>query len=186
MEGPNSRFPLNFLSQRHPNVTNSTPEAEIYSGWKGLRIVLIPALELWDQVLPSGYQPMFHEDNQAMIRVCRTGKNPNMRHLGRIHRISVAALYELLGDPDRDNNIHLFYEESHKMAADIYTKHFTDEKKWRNATTLINVIEVSDKSALPSAMMKHNQEWFETKREVGQSAEEAEAAKDVPGEGSTY
>jgi hypothetical protein len=170
LEGPNSRFPLNYQSQRHPNVTNSTPEAEIYAGWKGLRTVLMPALDVWDKILPSGYQAKFHEDNQAMIRICRSGRNLTMRHLGRAHRISIASLYEQLGDPDRDNNINLFYEESHKMAADIYTKHFTDEIKWREAARLINVVPIDSWQKLESTIMHFNEQWNEIKRECGEAA----------------
>ena len=38
---------------------------------------------------------MFFEDNQAMIRVIETGKNPTMRYLHRTHRVSVAWLHEV-------------------------------------------------------------------------------------------
>ena len=79
-----------------------------------------------------------------MIRICKSGRNLTMRHLGRAHRISIASLYEQLGDPDRKNNISLFYEESYKMAADIYTKHFTDEVKLREATRLIHVVPMTN------------------------------------------
>ena len=105
IEGPNSRFPLNYRSQRHPDVTNSTPEAEIYAGWKGLRTILMPAMDAWDKVPPTGYQAQFHEDNQAMIRICKSGRNLTMRHLGRARRISIASLYEQLGDPEREITI---------------------------------------------------------------------------------
>ena len=35
----------------------------------------------------------FREDNEAMICVCETDKNPTMRHLGRAHGVSVAWLW---------------------------------------------------------------------------------------------
>ena len=38
---------------------------------------------------------LFHEDNQAMIRVVATGKNPTMRYLVRTHRVSVAWLHDV-------------------------------------------------------------------------------------------
>jgi hypothetical protein len=33
-------------------------------------------------------------DNQAVIEVVRTGRNPSMRHLSRVHGISIGFLHE--------------------------------------------------------------------------------------------
>ncbi|MDP7561187.1 MAG: Ty1/Copia family ribonuclease HI, partial [Planctomycetota bacterium] len=63
---------------------------------------------------------IFHEDNQTMIRVCETGRNPTMRHLGRTHFVQVAWLKERFQSPD----LKLIYEKSAKQAADICTKGF--------------------------------------------------------------
>ena len=76
-----------------------------------------------------------------MIRVVQTGKNPTMRHLNRVHRISVAWLHEQLGNPGgvtACSKTNLFYEKSDEMAADIYTKAFTCPFKWQDVSTLIN------------------------------------------------
>ena len=35
-----------------------------------------------------------HDDNTAMIQVCRTGRNPTMRTLGRVHGISTNAMHD--------------------------------------------------------------------------------------------
>ena len=53
-----------------------------------------------------------------MIRICQTGRNPTMRYLSRTMGISIAWLYERF----QDTNLELIYEESAKMAADIFTK----------------------------------------------------------------
>ena len=78
-----------------------------------------------------------HEDNQAMLRVMQTGRNPTMRYFGRTHRISVAWLHEVFKNP----NDLLMHEESNTMCADIYTKGFSDRLKWRSACDLINIID---------------------------------------------
>lgn len=100
---------------------------------------MIPALSLWDVIGPSMQVPMFHEDNQAMILVTMSGRNPTMRHLGRVHRVSVQWLHERLGKhPDKDSTV-LFYDDTHNMSADIYTKAFSTPDKWDHAIHLINV-----------------------------------------------
>ena len=61
------------------------------------------AISLWRVLFPPRPPLLFHEDNQAMIRVVATGKNPTMRYLARTHRVSVAWLHEVCqneGDSD--------------------------------------------------------------------------------------
>ena len=96
-----------------------------------------PAMDLWELLLPRDLRPVVHEDNQAMIQVVRTGKNPTMRHLGRVHRVAIAWLHEQIPQ----QHIDLKYEVSERQAADIYTKAFTVSAEWDKATKLINVLD---------------------------------------------
>jgi hypothetical protein len=122
VRGPRACFPLAGISKRQGCVSHSTPESEIVAGDFGLRVEGLPALDLWIVLLSRPATCFFHEDNQAMIQVCMSGRNPTMRHLLRTHRVSVNALHEMV---PRDDVV-LLYEESHRQAADIYTKAFTN------------------------------------------------------------
>ena len=105
----------------------------------GYRKVMIPALQLWDVLGPQMSVPMMHEDNQAMILIVLSGRNPTMRHLGRVHRVSVQWLHERLGrHPDKDPTL-LFYEDTENMSADVYAKAFSDPGSWGKALNLINI-----------------------------------------------
>ena len=64
-----------------------------------------------------------------MIRVLRTGRNPAMRHLERVHRVHVASLHGKFSE----DMMNIFYDDSKSMAADIYTKGFTSPAKWQSA-----------------------------------------------------
>ena len=97
-------------------------------------------MDVCDKVLRSDYSAMWHEDNQAMIRVVRSGRNPTMRHLNRVHRVDIASMHEKQEIP----RIKLVYEKSTTMAADIYTKGFVNNVKWHNAISLINVLSSED------------------------------------------
>ena len=68
---------------------------------------------------------VFHADNESMIQVCKTGRNPTMRHIGRTHRVNIAMLNEICLGP----SVWLRYIETSCMAADIFTKHFADRKR---------------------------------------------------------
>ena len=72
-----------------------------------------------------------------MPRVIETGKNPTMRYLHRTHRVSVAWLHEVF----KGEHLRLIYEISARMAADIFTKAFSDKAKWLAVCDLINHVD---------------------------------------------
>ena len=144
LHGSRTYFPLHGQSKKQTAVAFSTPEAELIAGLGGYQKTMIPALDMWDTIAPGMQTPMFHEDNQAMVMVVNSGKNPTMRHIGRVHRVSLAWLHERLGrHTGRDATI-LFYQTSENMSADIYTKAFKDKPGWQQAQRLINIFAPSD------------------------------------------
>jgi hypothetical protein len=145
IEGPHSRFPILGNSHRQGCIALSTSDAETNSAVRGHKTFLLPQLDLWEVLLPSGFRAVFHEDNQAMMAMVNSGKNPSMRYLSRSHGIAVGWVHERLGirSPHRDP-VEFNYTTSDRMAADIYTKHFTDFLKWNHAATLINIFDPAD------------------------------------------
>ena len=111
-----------------------------------LRTEGLPSVELWKVLLGRELRVVFHEDNQAMIAVCKSGRNPTMRHLGRTHKVDVAWLHERFESDDFE----LRYTESEQMAADIFTKGFSDPDKWTHACTLINHVNPQTFWKLPT------------------------------------
>ena len=113
------------------------------------RNLMLPQYEIWDAFLPKGWKAHLHEDNQAMIRVIKSGKNPTMKTLKRCHGVDLLFLHERLSDsagdgagknPNRDP-CDLVDTKTDAMAADIYTKAFTNPEKWDLACQLINIID---------------------------------------------
>ena len=100
IRGENTCFPVAGGSKRQSCVSHSTPEAEMVALDHGLRHHGLPMLTLWSALSGSDTILEVHEDNQAMIRVVSTGRNPTMRYLGRTHRISVAWLHERFAEDD--------------------------------------------------------------------------------------
>ena len=99
---------------------------------------------MWEAILPGPVTLTVHEDNQAMIRVCYTGRNPTMRYLGRVHRISIQWLYERFGE----ECVHLCYTDTKLMAADIYTKASKDLAEFNHVRWLINHMDPKDFDAV--------------------------------------
>ncbi len=154
IRGPATCFPIAGASKRQTCVSHSTPEAEIVAADFALRSAGLPALQLWDTLLQRAAGLSFHEDNQAMIRVCKTGRNPTMRHLGRTHRVSVAFMHECFTQPGID----LVYEMTHRQCADIYTKAFTEPAKWYAVCLLVNVVDGRKLAQLLTSFTLHNYE----------------------------
>lgn len=76
IRGPRSCFPITGVSKRQSCVSHSTPEAEMVATDFSLRHCGIPSLDLWQALLPNCRGLILCEDNQAMIRVIESGKNP--------------------------------------------------------------------------------------------------------------
>ena len=122
LAGQDTFFSIQAHSKKQTAVSHSTPEAEIVSADLAVRTIGTPALSLWDTLLGRDNVLIFHEDNTAMIQVCKTGKNPTLRHLGRTHRVDVHWLHERFGE----SCYKLIYEETRAMRSDILTKGFVD------------------------------------------------------------
>ena len=105
----------------------------------------IPALQMWEAIWRSNARVVFHEDNEAMIRVCTTGRNPTMRHLGRVHKVDVAWLHERFTDDTYD----LVYTKTDVMQADLFTEGYTRVDKWEHAVSLITVVRYATWSNHP-------------------------------------
>ena len=139
LTGPNSFFPLNAISKKQSCVSHSTPEAEIVAADLAIRTEGLPALQLWDMVLGRPVKLLFQEDNQATIQILKTQKNPTLRHLNRTHRVNISWLCEVFRNL---KEVELTYCKTDAMAADIFTKAFTNPIKWQAALDLIGITHI--------------------------------------------
>ena len=169
VQGKFTRFPLAGGSKRQGCVSHSTPEAEIVAADTALRTLGIPAISLWKALAKVLPQLLFHDDNQGMIGVVRSGRNPTMRHLERTHGISIASMHEHF---QKDHFV-LIYEITAKMAADIHTKGFKNPMAWKKACMLINLLEPQDlQSKEVLDMLQPSTDVDMTTRQVFQSKTE--------------
>ena len=95
-------------------------------------------------------------DNQAMMEVIRTGRNPTMRHLGRVHGVCIGFMHEQYKPAPDDHPggavLQMEYVSSSLMLADIYTKEFMDEQKWTSLRKQIGILSPAEQQ----------QEWLLT------------------------
>jgi hypothetical protein len=62
---------------------------------------------------------MIMEDNDGVIKMCIKGRSPNMRHVGRTHRVDLDWLFERIRE---DPGISIQYINTKGQIADIFTK----------------------------------------------------------------
>jgi len=122
----------------------STHRATIVLPARTLRTHAIPVISLWKTLAGRDTKIVFHDDNQGMIAIIRSGQNPTMRHLERTHGISIQWMHEIF----QNDLIYLVYEVTSKMCADIHTKAFKDHMTWKRACMLINILSYDEISSV--------------------------------------
>ena len=96
LPGPRTSFPLAWLSKKQTATCRSTTEAETVA----LSYVLfeegLPLVELYSAMLGRPVLLRLCEDNTACAKVVTAGYSKKLRHLKRVHRVSLAAAKEQL------------------------------------------------------------------------------------------
>ena len=77
------------------------------------------------------------EDNQAALSIAQSGKNPNIRDMGRTHGVCAAWLNERFAE--RPEWVTARYCDTAEMAADLMKKPFADAVKWAHAVGLVGL-----------------------------------------------
>ena len=136
LKGPNTFFPLAWVSKRQTSVSRSTTESEIVSLAHSLFQEGLPALSLWERLLGrTNVQLVIHEDNQATILVAKKGYSPKLRHIARTHKVNLGSISEQL---EEGTGVEIEYVDTAEQAADIFTKALVPQK-WDRAIKLLGI-----------------------------------------------
>ena len=140
LRGPRTSFPISAVSKRQGSMSNSTTEAELPAAQTAVGRMGIPLLVLWSHISeqcglnPLGLAALL--DNTAMLEIIRTGRNLTVRHIGnKTHGVAVSWLHDLYTKKD----VWMKYISTTMMAADLYTKAFTEPSKWSHLCLQNNI-----------------------------------------------
>jgi hypothetical protein len=122
--------------QRSKCVSHTLPEGETVAANAAVRLEGLPGLQLWEIILERKVQATLLEDNQATLQKFKTGKNPTLRHLSRIHRVNMAWISDVFRKCDQTCIKDCSTSE---QAADIMIKGFTNPVVWDRAISLIGL-----------------------------------------------
>ena len=94
LAGSHTRCMLSAASRRQTCVSHSTPEAEIVAADLALRTEAIPAMPLWEKLLCRRVDVDFMEENEAVVKICRSRNSQKLMHLPRTHRVDASFIAE--------------------------------------------------------------------------------------------
>eukprot|EP00971_Amphidinium_carterae_P059634 1179298-Amphidinium_carterae.2 len=118
--GSDRSWPITWNSKRQGGSAYATCESEIIALNSGTREEGIPLHGLVEAIVGCSVRFVCREDNAQAISAVRRGYSKKLRHLPRIHRISIGALNEMLCGPQRVGDLE--YHETSSHRADIFTK----------------------------------------------------------------
>ena len=91
--------------------------------------------DLFDLILDRPVHLICQQDNAAVIQIVHGGYSAKLRHMRKIHKLNLSALYELFRDPA----ITLQYIKTALQRADPFTKAL-EPCKWMTALELMNIL----------------------------------------------
>ena len=85
-----------------------------------------------------------HDDNTAMIQVCRSARNNQMNSIGRTFGVSIRSLHEATQRDDFE----LGPIRSKDMVADIHTKAYPEARasEWQNVSSSAGIVSPDEGS----------------------------------------
>jgi len=132
--GPNTFFPLAWVSRKQTATSRSTTESEIISLAYSLFSEALPMLSFWEAVSGGRFELEIMEDNQATIKIVENGFSKKLRHCTRTHKVNIGSISEIL----KLDYVSIDYVRSESQAADIFTKAL-EPHKWLPALKLLGL-----------------------------------------------
>ena len=93
-------FPVMWQSRKQISVARSTPEAEMISMASSFFSEIINLQTFLQSAIECIVPIIFFQDNETVLAILKSGYNPKLRHLGRVHRVNVASITEIFEQED--------------------------------------------------------------------------------------
>ena len=138
LAGPNTKFPLAWVSKKQTACSRSTTESEIIALAYSLFLEAVPMLSLWDRLVgPASGRPMrlkIFEENSAAIMVENDGFSSKLCHIFRTHVVNLMSIKVEVDKPECE----LLKIDTKRQAADIFTKG-VEPQKWDAAIDMLRM-----------------------------------------------
>ena len=115
-----ARFPIYWQSKKQSSVARSTSESEMIAMATALFGDALVVQDMLTYLLGSRPSIVLKQDNEAVIKIIRNKYSVKLRHCGRVHRVNIASIAELI--EEQDQGINLEYCNTHLQLANPLTK----------------------------------------------------------------
>jgi hypothetical protein len=116
-----TRMPLSWASGKQTRTASSTAEAELIALTRAAQNHLLPAEQLWDELLSRQIPSVTREDNAACLAIVASGFSAALRFLPKHQRLSVGVSSEIC----RASHRQITHATSKEQRADFLTKGLT-------------------------------------------------------------
>jgi hypothetical protein len=113
-----TRMPLSWASNKQTCTASSTAEAELIALTRAAQNHLLPAEQLWDELLSRQVPSVTREDNAACLAIVASGFSTALRFLPKHQRLSVGVSSEIY----RASHRQITHATSKEQRADFLTK----------------------------------------------------------------
>ena len=123
-----ARFPIYWQSKKQSSVARSTSESEMIA----MATALFGDALVVHYLLGSRPSIVLKQDNEdeAVIKIIRNKYSVKLRHCGRVHRVNIASIAELI--EEQDQGINLEYCNTNLQLANPLTK-ILSPQSWHEA-----------------------------------------------------
>ena len=115
-----AKWPIYWQSKKQSSVARSTSESELIAMSSALFGEVLQIQDMLHYLLGERPDVYFEQDNQAVIKIVENKYSVKLRHCGRVHRVNIASVSELL--EDTEHLISLRYCQTHHQIANALTK----------------------------------------------------------------
>ena len=115
-----AKWPIYWQSKKQSSVACSTSESELIAMSSALFGEALQIQDMLHYLLGERPDVYFEQDNQAVIKIVDNQYSVRLRHCGRVHRVNIASVAELLSDVG--HQISLRYCQTHHQIANALTK----------------------------------------------------------------
>ena len=115
-----AKWPIYWQSKKQSSVARSTSESELIAMSSALFGEVLQIQDMLHYLLGERPDVYFEQDNQAVIKIVENKYSVKLRHCGRVHRVNIASVSELL--EDTEHQISLRYCHTQLQIANALTK----------------------------------------------------------------
>lgn len=131
-----AKWPVYWQSKKQSSVARSTSESELIAMSSALFGEVLQIQDMLRYLLGERPDVHFQQDNQAVIKIIGNEFSVKLRHCGRVHKVNVASVSEIMKDTSRQ--IYFEYCNTHVQLANPLTK-ILAPKRWPEALQQLRI-----------------------------------------------